>query len=131
MRKIWEVLSLSFAELTRQNYFECNERGILLQNVFKYLEDFKKEEEQQIKEEKKKIKIEGIEAYNRVHIMYRKEIEERKKEKDVEEGKKKDEEKKRIEVQKENGELERARQTMQKQITEMGNALELLKKKLR
>lgn len=131
LRKIWEVLSLCFAEIIRQNFFECNERGLLLKNVFKCLEDFRKEEEQQIKDEKKKIKIEGIEAYNRVHVMYKKEIEERKMELEIAKGKKNEEELKRIEIEKENGVLERARQSMQKQIAEMGKALESLKKKLR
>jgi hypothetical protein len=131
LENIWEVFSLTFSEIIRQNYFECNERGILLQRVFKLLEEFRKEEQEQIKEEKKKLKIDALDSYNRIHNMYKKEIDDRKREKQIAEEMKREEERKRIQIQTENQELEKVRQTMQNQIEEMGKTNDIVKKRLR
>lgn len=129
--KIWEVFEICFKEAERQLLFDCQERGKLLMRLWEILQDLREKDKENLSNEKENIKFHAYDDYNRLHAMYKSQIED----KQYLTNKYKEEivvlTKACQDLRKEKNLLEQREHQMRKKLSETNLILQFVKKKLK
>lgn len=130
-RKLWELFEICYKELERQVLFECNERGRLLLRLWDVLQELKQKDKAALSCAKEKLEISSIEEYNRLHAMYRLQLQQ--KQDIIDKFQRHCEEltRKQQEINKEKLAWEQREHQMTRKLAENTRILQLMKKKMK